>query len=1161
MEHPIPERIGPYRLLHLIGSGGMGHVYAAVHEHLGQRVALKLLSSAAAKDPHLVARFLQEGRALAGLDHPGVVRVFHCEPHGGDVFLAMELLQGVSLREWMQRPTGPVSQSSVLAIAEQIARIMVDVHARGIVHRDLKPENVFLCPDAAVAPGYRVKLLDFGIAKVPTFVDGLRATTQVHTHESSFMGTYLYMAPEQLLSAATVDGAADVYSLGVMLFEMLAGRPPFVSDEPREVLLAHQSDEPPSLRSLAPQVPASLSAFIASMLAKDTQARPTMARCAELLGQPWEGGPERCPVPGLAPFVEEQAALFFGREAETRTLLSLLDSAREGPLRWIQLEGPSGVGKSSLIQAGVLPRLREAGRAGGPQWRVINLRPSSSPLRALAEVLATAYPSSEPGRQPEALEALLRMGPGALLDFLRAHTSADWRVLLVVEPLEELFTLGFSEQGALDALVAQALVGQGSPLRLFTSVRSDFLHRMEQLPELSRHLHAASRFPLLPMDEAALERVVKGVARNTGLRLEPGLASRLVQDARDEGGRLPLLGQALRALWVLNEGAPLTQAHYERLGGVGGALAQQAEALLDGLGPQGRERAKWLLLDLVQVGRGVPDTRRPRSREEVIAAAGGDALAEEVLLRLTGMRTQASSGMEQGMRLVTLSEGAGPTAQRVDLVHETLLHRVPSLVSWLEQERALLERHADLEAAASAWEQARCPNEGLPTGTLLTHYRGGVAALGGGGGVSHRASSRALRFLDAAARLEQRRSRARRVSVCSAAVAVLLILFYAVRTDQEWRRAESERLRAENARNIAARQRHRADENRRQLIKSVDAVVGVLDWKLSRLPGTLEDRKRLLGELDEGLKALPLPEHQDADMRLVDIRMAHRLADVAYHDGTLAGAERRLKEALADIRMGHLLEPGGSRFHEFLGLNYSKQGKVEMARGQWEKARALFTESIALLEHWPSNPGTWVDHLRSLAVSISELAELELAAGDLPLAAQHFDRARALHAYIAKKSSYSSALQALVLAHRAEVALASGDLDAAEPLLVEALTLGRACVESQEVDQYYRWVLGRVLIGVGDLRTSRLQFSLAEKAYAEARGLGQALREAEPPNKRYALVLADAWLGSALLARQRGALEQAADWHARRCALLQFFHAHDPEDVRFQPLGCPDVTR
>lgn len=258
--------MGPYRLLHLIGSGGMAHVYAAVHEQSGQQVVLKRLSPTAANDPQLVARFLQEGQALVRLDHPGVVRGLHCERQDGNVFLAMEWLRGLTLRQWMQQSAEGVALPAVLALGAQLAQVASDVHSQGIVHRDLKSENVFLCPDEAVAPGCRVKLLDFGVAKVPAFSDGTSVTTQVHTHESSFMGTYLYMAPEQFLSAATVDGAADVYALGVILFALLAGRSPFVSEEP------------PPVRRFAPQVSTALSAFIGSTLTKDARARPPPPR-------------------------------------------------------------------------------------------------------------------------------------------------------------------------------------------------------------------------------------------------------------------------------------------------------------------------------------------------------------------------------------------------------------------------------------------------------------------------------------------------------------------------------------------------------------------------------------------------------------------------------------------------------------------------------------------------------------------------------------------------------------------------------------------------------------------------------------------------------------------------------------------------------------------
>ncbi|HYO69256.1 MAG TPA: serine/threonine-protein kinase, partial [Archangium sp.] len=734
MESSFPTHIGPYRLLHLLGRGGMASVYAAELEPQGQRVALKVLSPEAAREPHLVARFLQEAQILALLESPGVVRVLDAARQGDTAFLAMEYLPGLSLREWMRQQKGPVPLRDVLALGTQLADILTEVHARGIVHRDLKPEIVFLWLEEGGRPGHRVKLLDFGIAKLPPVeVDALGATL-AHTHESAFIGTYTYMAPEQFRSAARVDTSADVYALGVVLFELLAGRTPFVSEDPVEILSAHVHEEPPPLREFAPSLPGGLCVFIASMLDKEPSRRPDMPRCRDMLGRAWEGDLETCPVPGLAPFTEAQAELFFGRDEELQALFSLLGELQTGPRRWIQVEGPSGVGKSSLLQAGLLPRL-----ARMPQWRVVCLRPGDEPIRALARALASGPLHLGVGESAETIERALRADSGALRDFATAHTPEGCRLLLVLEPLEELFTLGAAECPWVDALLSAALEAPDSPVRLFTCVRADFLHRVDQVPTLARHLPRAARFPLLPMEPAALAQVIQGMARQAGLRLSEGLAERMVQDARGEAGCLPLLGHALRALWVLSGGAPLTHAHYERLGRVGGALAQQAEALLDSMGAEGRERARGMILSLVRTGRGVPDTRRPRSRREVLAAGGDDERAEEVLLRLSGLSSSAP-GAPVGLRLLLLSGGVGAPEQRVELAHELLLYRVRPIASWIEDERTLLERYADLEAAAHVWHQAECPVDGLPTGTLLTHYRRGMTPARGLPGGSSRES-------------------------------------------------------------------------------------------------------------------------------------------------------------------------------------------------------------------------------------------------------------------------------------------------------------------------------------------------------------------------------------------------------------------------------------
>ena len=1143
MEHPSPTHVGPYRLLHLIGEGGMGRVFAAVHEQMGQQVALKLLSPDPTGNPQRFARFRQEAQILARIQHPGVVRVFHYDRLGDTVFLAMELLRGFSLREWMQRQPAPVPFQSSLALCEQIATIMVDVHAQGVVHRDLKPENVFLCSGDLSAPDFRIKLLDFGTARLRPAPDEVLNVTQIHTHESTVLGTYTHMAPEQLGGGATVDGRADVYALGVLAFELLAGRGPFPYEHPYDVITAHRSEEPPPLKPLVPALPGILSAFIARMLAKDPAERPTMLQCRDMFGAPWEKSQEACPVPGLAPFKEEQAQLFFGRKDETQALLSLLEEARAGLKRWVQLEGASGVGKSSLLQAGVLPRLRESPPIEGPRWLVVPLRLADEPLCSLARALASAYAGTGFGGTHEELARVLAKDSEALRDFITRQTPQGCLLLLVIDPMEELFTLGEAECRQLDALLSAALAAPECPFRLLTSLRSDFFHRMELLPAVARHLPRAARYPLLPMEEAALAQVIQGMAAHAGLLLGDGLAARMVRDARGEGGRLPLLGHALRELWALRGGMQLTLQDYERLGGVGGALARQAEALLDSLGPEGKERAKWLLLHLVQVGRGVQDTRRPRSRAEVLAAAGGGREAEDVLLRLTGMRT-ASGGTqtEQGLRLVLLSGEAQPAHQRVELVHETLLHRVPSLAAWIEQERALLNLEADLEAMAHAWEQAGCPAKGLPGGDLLTHYRGGLDVVRRTR-LKRRVSARAARFLQTAEQLERRLTWSRRALRAASLVAGVVIAFSAVRAEQERQHAELEQQRAEM--------------HLLQHIAGIDRFVRDSDWKLSRLPNTLEERRKLLLGYQATLESLPEQEHQRPEVLLALIGVRHRLADLSFHNEPLDQAEARLLRARWELDGARAQWPWNSEFQEESGLNHSKLGKAALAQGRWMGARDHFVRALAELEGLGVGRGGEENARRTLAVSLAELAEVELVLGHLVEARTQYDRAISLHRQ--NTGPYSHYLLALTLSDRGEVERQTAGVKAAQPYLEEALQHARASLQAEPGNQLFRWVLARTLTRFGALMADQNRFTEADASYLEAQEHAKAVHQSEPTHKRYALVLVQSLLHRGALLQKHHQAALAQPLLTQGCELALRFQCTDGKDVRFRFLQCSSV--
>nr|WP_255203549.1 serine/threonine-protein kinase [Myxococcus sp. AM011] len=1119
-----PPQVGPFRLLKRLGSGGMGEVFEAVNEDLGQRVAVKLLSRELVQEPQMVARFLQEGRALVGLDLPGVVRAFHCEELADQVFLVMELLEGLSLRKWMTEHSGLVPRESSLTLCAQVARVMEEIHARGITHRDLKPENVFLCDDASAALGHRIKLLDFGVAKLPPFRDDGLAATEVHTHENAFIGTYHYMSPEQLRSASSVDGAADVYSLGVMLFELLAGRRPFVSDEMVEVVSAHVNEPAPLLGQLVPSIPGALSTFVASMLAKSPAERPSMARCRDMLSRPWAHEQDTCPVPGLAPFSEAQAELFFGRKVETGRVLGYLDEARSGGRRWVSLEGPSGVGKSSLFHAGVLPRLGDTPPSGMPRWRVAVARPSYEPVRSLAKALVVAFP----GAEVDDVERGLRAGPEGLRAFVQAHVPEETLLLLVVEPLEELFTSGAAEQTVLDGLLGSMLSEEEGRLRLLTCLRSDFLHRLERLPKLSRLLQEAERFLLLPMDEAALAEVVDGMARRAGLTLSEGLAARMVREAKGEGGGLPLLGHALRSLWAMSGGAPLTHEHYDRMGGVGGALSQQAEQLLASLGAQGRERAKWLLLSLVQVGRGVQDTRRPRSRSEVLAEAGDDAVAEEVLLRLSGL-SGAKSG-EPGPRLVLLSGGVKVESQRVDLVHETLLQRVRPLVTWLDEERRRLEVLADLEVAARSWEEAKRPRVGLPQGTMLSHYRNGVTISGRG---ARRVSPRAEAFLQAATRLERNRGWTRKALVLAASLAMTVMLLVTVQARQE---------------------RARANRNLTHIMNSAEELVSSADWELSWIPNTLGVRKALLRDLSSTLGGLPPEEQHEREVLWGRIKMDHRIADMSFLNDTLQMAGEHLRQARGLLETGEALGVGGDDYRMQWAFNHSKQGKVDMAAGRLVQARARFQQSIEYFEAQRAISPNSIDGDRDSAVSMGELAELELVEGRVDEALRWFGKSLPL--FSRTDPDYGATLHAQALAHQAEALRRAGRLADARLLLDEAVEFMTHEVAAHRGDHHRKWVMGWVRLWNARLAADQQRWVDAEASYELATKLGRELLEGEPTSKRFSLMLLEALRGHEALARRRGDFSLSTRLRTVRCPWVEDFIKRDADDVRFRALSC-----
>ena len=286
---------GRYRIVGHLGDGGMGSVFVGEHLKIGRRDAIKILRKGLASDEEAIARFIRGATNASRVHHPNVCAIYDCgETDEGLVFLAMELIEGESLQELLARKkTLPLSECAV--IAGQVADALQAAHAAGIVHRDLKPGNIMLARGQGRAP--IVKVVDFDIAK-----GSAEGEASDLTRMGFVIGTPEYMSPEQL-TADTLDGRSDIYSLGMVLFRMLTGALPFASNTSREAMVLRLTQEPRTLQTVLPEVmfPAAVQTVVDRALARDPENRYPDARTfGEALLQAVQSAPRAAPGHGQA---------------------------------------------------------------------------------------------------------------------------------------------------------------------------------------------------------------------------------------------------------------------------------------------------------------------------------------------------------------------------------------------------------------------------------------------------------------------------------------------------------------------------------------------------------------------------------------------------------------------------------------------------------------------------------------------------------------------------------------------------------------------------------------------------------------------------------------------------------------------------------------------
>jgi serine/threonine-protein kinase len=264
----IGDVLGSYRVVSRLGAGGMGTVWLAEHQLLGSRAAIKVLLPDMSVHPKIVQRFFDEARSASRIQDPGIVRVLDFGWHEQRAYLVMEHLAGETLADRIAR-LHVMPPLQAVRLLQQCAIAMAAAHARGIVHRDLKPDNIFLVPDAAVGGGERIKILDFGIAKLVDDTDPGFSRTQT----GLIMGTPAFMSPEQCRAAGGIDHRTDVYALGCVLFMMLCGRPPFIAPTAGDMIASHLRQDPPVPSSLVPTLTPEIDALVLRCLEKPPEHR------------------------------------------------------------------------------------------------------------------------------------------------------------------------------------------------------------------------------------------------------------------------------------------------------------------------------------------------------------------------------------------------------------------------------------------------------------------------------------------------------------------------------------------------------------------------------------------------------------------------------------------------------------------------------------------------------------------------------------------------------------------------------------------------------------------------------------------------------------------------------------------------------------------------
>lgn len=718
MDNPIGKVIKSYELEDLIGTGGFGAVYRAKQAVVDREVAIKIIWPAFANHPNFIRRFEAEAQLVAGLEHPYIVPLYDYWRDPDGAYIVMRLLRGGHLRGIMHERDWAVGD--VEQLLGQLSAALALAHRYGVVHRDIKPENILMDEDG------NAYLADFGIAQI------VSNTQDDEDDLIAGMASPAYAAPEQLFGEET-SSQSDIYSLGIILYELLAGEHPFPNlDEMSmsELTEFRSNTLLPDITQKRGDLPQGINEVIQrSTTIEPRQRFPDALSMARAFQNAISQGRRYTttsislaanevipnPYKGLRAFQEKDAPNFFGREALVHRLVKRMKE--DSPFsRFLAVVGPSGSGKSSVVKAGLLPALRQGAIEGSDHWFFDEIVPGTQPFSELENTLvsiATTPPDFDLGEK-------LRSSKRGLLEAVNACLPQDSKseLLLFIDQFEEVFTL-VEDETTIDSFLGNLYVAVTDPesrLRVIITIRADFYDRPLLQPGLSDLVRERTEV-VVPLTPVELERVIIEPARRVGIMFDSGLVAAIIAEVKEQLGALPLLQYSLSELFERREGDLITPNAYRDLGGVRGSLARRADELYTDLNEYEQEATRQLFLRLITLGEGTEDTRRRALLTEITSLRDNDdSTDDENILR------QVIDKLGKA-RLITFDRDPATRSPTLEVAHEAIIREWNRLREWLDESRNDVRMQRKLSALVAEWEAENTDPSLLMQGIRLDQFK------------------------------------------------------------------------------------------------------------------------------------------------------------------------------------------------------------------------------------------------------------------------------------------------------------------------------------------------------------------------------------------------------------------------------------------------------